>query len=224
MNCIDFRRDALAHPLGLRDDCLTHAQECPACRAFLERTRELDAQLFDALNVPAPDGLADRILVAHGIRRRGTPWLWGLAAVLVMAVALGIVARPTLEGRSLASEAIAHVQEEPQAFTLVSRHDPELLARDLGSQGIRLARSLGEVTFTMLCPLSAGKANHIVVATPAGPVTLLLLPTDATRRSRAVIEADGVTAIALPAARGSIAIVAATREQALAVERSLILA
>ena len=37
-----------------------------------------------------------------------------------------------------------------------------------------------------------------------------------------MVEADGMTAIALPAARGSIAIVAQSRAQALAVESALI--
>ena len=64
----------------------------------------------------------------------------------------------------------------------------------------------------------------LVLSTKDGPVTLLLLPADDGNRRRTVVEADGMVAIALPAARGSLAIVAATREQALAAERMLVLA
>jgi hypothetical protein len=223
MNCIDLRREALAQPLRLGDEARQHMETCPACRAFVERQRELDARLYDALQVPAPDGLAERILVAHGIRRRRTPWIWAIAASLVVAVAVATVAPAALSGRALAGEAIAHVHEEPQALRLVSAHPPALLSSELATQGVRMARALGEVTYATLCPMAAGKAHHIVVATPSGPVTLLLLPADGTRRRRALVESDGMTAITLPAARGSIAIVAKSREQALAVENALIL-
>ena len=223
MNCIDLRRDALVQPLRLAPEAQAHVDACPACRAFIERQRELDTELYDALRVPVPDGLADRILVAHGIRRRRAPWIWAIAATLVVAVGISLVAPPALSGRALAGEAIAHVHEEPQSFRLVSAHPPAMLSSELSTQGVRLARALGEVTYATLCPTSAGKGRHLVIATPTGPVTLLLLPSDATRRRRSLVESDGMTAIAIPAARGSIAIVAKSREQALAVENALIL-
>jgi hypothetical protein len=115
------------------------------------------------------------------------------------------------------------VIHEPQSFRLVSEHSAGMLASELGSQGVRLARELGRVTYATLCPTSAGKAQHLVVSTPAGAVTLLLFPSDKTTRRRALVESEGYAAISLPAARGSIAIVAASREQALAFENSLIL-
>jgi len=223
MNCIDLRREALAQPLRLGDQAREHMETCPACRAFVERQRELDARLYDALQVPAPDGLAERILVAHGIRRRRAPWIWGIAATIVAAVAISALVPAALSGRALAGEAIAHVHEEPQSFRLVSAHPPAMLASELGSQGVRLARTIGEVTYSTLCPMSTGKARHIVVNTPSGQVTLFLLPQDGTRRRRSLVESDGMTAITVPAARGNIAIVAKTREQALAVENALIL-
>jgi hypothetical protein len=221
MNCLDFRRDALAQPLRLEPAAAEHAAACPGCKAFLERQRELDAELYDVMRVPVPDGLADRVLVAQGIRRRRRPWLWALAASLMLALGIGIAGRPFFSGRALAGEALAHVAEEPQSFTISHRHAPGMLAGELAAQGVRLASALGEVTYAQLCPMAAGKARHIVVTTAQGPVTLFLLPNDAARRGRAEVDSEGMTAIVLPASRGSIAIVAASAEQARAVERSL---
>ena len=220
MNCLDFRREALAQPLRLAIVARQHADECSECRAFLERQRSLDADLFDAMRVPAPDSLADRVLVAQGIRRRPRAWGWALAASIVLAAGLVAFVAPELAGRALAGEAIAHVKEEPQSFTIAQMHAPETLSTELAVQGVRLARAL-EVTYAQLCPMGEVRARHLVVSTDAGPVTLLLLPDDATRRNRAIREANGLTAISLPAARGSVAIVAANRESALAVERLL---
>lgn len=221
MNCLDFRREALAQPLRLVDAAQRHADECPGCRAFLERQRSIDADLFDAMRVPAPDGLADRVLVAQGIRRRPRAWGWALAAGIVLAAGLVTFVAPELAGRALAGEAIAHVTEEPQSFRVAQRHAPETLSTELAVQGVRLARAIGEVTYAQLCPMGDVKARHLVVSTAAGPVTLFLLPDDGTRRNRAIREANGLTAISLPAARGSLAIVAANRASALAVERLL---
>jgi hypothetical protein len=222
MNCIDLRRDVLAQPLRLASEAQLHVRECAACRAFVERQRELEAELFEALNVPAPDGLADRVLVAHGIRRRRAPWAWALAATVLLAATVAILGRPAFSGRALASEAIAHVRDEPQSFALVETHVPELLSRELAVQGVGLAVKLGQVTYATLCPTSAGDAHHIVVSTAEGPVTLLLMPGDETHRRRTVVESGGMVAVAMPTARGSIAIIAPTRAQALAVESALV--
>lgn len=223
MNCLEFRRESQAQPLRLVAEAQAHADECAACRAFLERQRSLDADLYEALRVPAPDGLADRILVAHGIRRRRAPWRWAVAATLVLAAGIATWAPPAYYGNALADEAIEHVMEEPQSFRIVLRHADDYLPSEFAAQGVRLARTLGDVTYAVLCPMSNGKARHVVVATREGPVTLFLLPSDGTQRRRTLVEGHGMTAIALPAARGSIAIVAPSRAQALAVEQALIL-
>ena len=222
MNCLDFRREAQAQPQRLGGEAQAHATGCAGCRAFLERQRTLDAELYDAMSVPVPDGLADRVLVAHGIRRGRAPWYVALAATVVLAAGVAALAPSFISGRDLAGEAIAHVLHEPQSFRLASRHEPGLLATELGRQGVRLARTLGEVTYATLCPMSSGNARHLVVATDAGPVTVFLMPQDGTRRRRTLVESDGMTAIAMSAAQGSITIVAASRAQALAVESSLI--
>lgn len=223
MNCIDFRRDALVQPLRLGDEALAHAAGCAACEAFIERQRQLDAALHEALQVAAPDGLAERIVLAHGIRRRPRSWVWAVAASVLVASALAVFAPPFIAGNALAGEAIAHVREEPQSFRLVSKQAPEFLPAELAAQGIRLGAALGEVTYTQICPMREGKARHIVVATARGPVTLLLMPSDTTSRRRAHSDAEGLSAITFPAARGSIAIVAANRQHALEVERLLVL-
>ena len=222
MNCIDFRREALAQPLRLAPAAGEHAAACDACGPFLERLRELDAELYQAMSIPVPDGLADRVLVSQGIRGRRRPWLWALAAGVLLAFLVALLARPLITGRELAGEALAHVAHEPQSFQLLSVHAPDLLPKELALQGVRLARTVGQVTYATLCPMSV-RARHLVVRTAEGPVTLLLLPDDPVRRGRTVVERDGMTAISLPAARGSIAIVAPTRAQALALENSLVL-
>ena len=218
MNCIDFRRLVLANPRQPGEAERSHAGECAACRQYLERQRELDADLFAAMQVPPPDGLADRILVARSPGNRR--WMMPMAAALVMAVGVAIV-WPRIAGDSLGRQAIAHVAHEPTAFTAAHAVPNDFLVAVLAEQGVSVVKAIGQVTFATVCPMGDRVARHLVVRTAAGPVTLFLFAEDSAARSRTVTERDGMAAITLPAAKGSITVVASNLEAAMAVERSL---
>lgn len=218
MNCLEFRRHILADPRRPGAAERAHAAECAACADFLDKQRDFDAKLFDAMQVAPPDGLADRILVARGLRKRR--WAWPIAASIVLAATL-VALWPRLGADELGREAIAHVAHEPQAFTASYAVPDDALATMLSAQGMNLARAVGRVTYSTLCPVGSYIARHLVVRTAEGPVTLLLMPDDPRARRRAITQADGMAALTIPAARGSIAIVAASLDQALAMEKSL---
>ncbi|MEO7743826.1 MAG: DUF3379 family protein [Usitatibacter sp.] len=219
MNCIDFRRLVLANPRQPGAMERAHAEECAACRQYLEKQREFDAELFGALQVPPPDGLADRILVARGLRTRR--WVMPMAAALVMTVGVAMVWPRLSAGDPLGREAIAHVAHEPQAFTTSHAVPGNFLPAVMAEQGVSVAKAIGQVTYATVCPLAGKVARHLVVRTAAGPVTLFLFAEDPNPRTRTVTERDGMTAITIPAAKGSITLVAASIEAAMAIEKSL---
>ncbi|MBS01740.1 MAG: hypothetical protein CMQ24_03425 [Gammaproteobacteria bacterium] len=71
MNCLDFRREALADPRLARTEpaLAEHAAACDACRRFAGELAALDAEIERALDVPVPEGLAARIMLrtsGHG--------------------------------------------------------------------------------------------------------------------------------------------------------------
>ncbi len=218
MNCIDFRRRILADPRQPGEGELRHAHDCAACHDFHERQRELDAELFAALQVAPPDGLAERIIIARGMRKRR--WIFPLAAGLLLSGGLAAL-WPRLAPDPLGREAIAHVALEPQSFTSSKAEPGDFLPAVLSDQGISLARAVGEVTYSQLCPMAGRVARHLVVRTAQGPVTLFLMPDDSRSRRRAVVEHDGMAALTLPASKGTIAIVANRLEDVLAMEKSL---
>ena len=221
MNCIDFRRLVLVDPRHLDEAARAHAAECVACRDVLERQRESDDRLFGALQVPPPDGLADRILVAQGLRPGRTRHAWAIAATLVLAVGVGLASRVYFQQDPLGLEAIEHVAHEPQAFTTVAAVDSSYLASALAGQGLKAVVALGQVTYTRICPMAGRTAHHIVIRTAEGPITLFLMPDDPVRRERRMADDGGMTAMVMPAARGSLAIVASSAAQVLAVEKAL---
>jgi hypothetical protein len=221
MNCLEFRRLVLVDPRRLDDEARAHALECAACRETLERQREADDRLFAAMQVPVPDGLADRILVARGHRPARRQWAWGIAATIFLASGLGLLGRRYFAHDPLADEAIEHVAHEPQSFTTIHAVGNDFLPAALAEQGLKAAVALGQVTYTRICPMDGRTARHLVIRTNDGPVTLFLMPDDPNRRRRSSAEAGGMAAVTMPAAKGTVAIVASTLAHATAVEKSL---
>lgn len=219
MNCLEFRRRILADPRQPGAEERAHAAECGACADYFEKQRDLDARLFDAMQVPPPDGLADRILVARGLRSRR--WFLPIAASVLLTGSLVSLWPRSLRGDALGREAIAHVAHEPEAFTTAHAVPKDLLPALLSEQGMSLVRAVGEVTYSRLCPMAGGLARHLVVRTAAGPVTVFLMPDDSDSRRRAITQDDGMAALTIPAARGTISIVAGDVDQTLAMEQSL---
>jgi hypothetical protein len=221
MNCLDFRRAIFVNPRQLDEAARAHALECHACRDFFETQREMDAELFAALHVPPPDGLAERILVGRGLRPGRRRYAWAVAATLVLAAGVAFVGQTWFDGDPMGREAIAHVVREPQSYTTTQAVPSEMLAMLLADQGMKAIRTLGQVTYARFCPMDGRIARHLVVRTAQGPVTLLLMPDDPAGRRRSITRGDGMAAVTLPAARGSIAIVATSLAQALEVEKAL---
>jgi hypothetical protein len=177
MNCLEFRRLKLSEPKRLSEEALAHVSECPGCLAFARGVDESEAALERALAVPVPEGLADRILLARGGRRRANRWAYALAASLVLAVAAGVfVATREPDSANQARLAIEHVIEEPQSLTTFHDADPERLAAIVRDFGGNMREPIGRVRYIKLCPVEQGTGWHIVFETPQGLATLILVP------------------------------------------------
>lgn len=177
MNCLEFRGLKLSEPKLMGEQARAHASECPACLAFARSVDESEAALERALAVPVPEGLADRILLRQGSRRRASRWAYALAASLVLAVMAGVfVATRETDSANHARIAIEHVLEEPQSLTTVYNADPEHLSEIVRGFGATLREPLGRVRYIKLCPVEQGRGWHIVFEAPQGLATLILVP------------------------------------------------
>jgi hypothetical protein len=83
---------------------------------------------------------------------------------------------------------------------------PAALAGVLDPDGTRLRPDVGDVTFAARCVFDGHVVPHLVVRTPAGPVTVLMLRHRTIAKPLHFAE-QGYEGVVLPAPKGSIAVV-----------------
>lgn len=207
MSCLEFRRRTYAEPRALSPAAEAHRAQCPACRALWDEVAGLEARLQDAVEVPVPEGLAERVLLRYKLapRQERRRWVAVVGGVLVLAALLRADG-PHYKAPALA--AIDHVlEEEPHELAIGRAGDPKSLAWALARSGLTLPQGGFQVRYLGRCPFRGGTAYHVLLATPFGKATLLLMP-DRPLDSTMVAGEGGMSALAAPAPRGSYALVA----------------
>lgn len=205
MNCLEFRRAILADPRRLGAGAAAHAGKCAGCSEFLARTLDDEALLARVLRVAVPEGLQARILDRTAVARTRVRWL-ALAAGVLLALSITVVITfPRDDELALAGIDFV-VFEEAQSITDATPTDWNALVRVARDMGVSLPEQLGEMRYVCVYPFTAGPAHHLLVKTPLGKITLLLIP-DRTLASRAAGSAYGLNAAVLPAAKGAVIII-----------------
>ena len=204
MNCLEFRRQAGAEPSAGGPEFDAHRRECAACARYQDELRTLDALVARALAVD-PARIRRPAAGAGGDPATRRRYL-AIAASLVAGLSVGLVLLVSAPRTSLAREVVDHIMHEPGIMNLHVPVAPDALAGVLDPEDTRLRPGIGEVTFAARCVHQGHVVPHLVVRTPEGPVTVLLL------RHREIdepvrISDSGLEGVVLPAPRGSIAIV-----------------
>lgn len=234
MTCFEFRRRLLVHPLELDADQQAHAAECAQCKKAADDAAALDSRRAQSVMIAPPEALADKILLRQRMGSRARYGLWAIAATLVIGVGLGAqLYRAYDDGHERVAAATAVDTSHPAvaAISFVLDHEPRLLQenrsgdlevmhadfRQLGlnvpSEGVSL-RYLGK------CPVAGGTGDHIVLDTPQGHVTLILVPHNPVG-SRVLVAARNMTALASPSGSGGYIVVAQSRKAITQIERML---
>lgn len=214
MNYLEFRRLLGADPNHPDPELQRLKREDPRCARDFDRAQELERKIERALEVPVPEGLADRILLAqstnerkHG-RRRRQRWFMGLAASMVLGI--GMAGGLLWSDRSLASlerHVVNHIRHEPQALMRIEGVPFERVREALAEFGLDLRAPIGSVTFVKRCPTPNGEGLHLVVRTAEGPVTVLYMPDTAAGAEGHRFARDGLDGMLFQAGGSSVAVV-----------------
>jgi hypothetical protein len=204
-----YRTAIMADPHSPDAELRAHREACAECRAYTEQLLKFDARIERALRVRIPAAGADVLPFARKPSRgfsgaRG--WLAMAASVLVAAAIAGGIWL-TLPQRSLAAAVVAHMAGEPDAWrrTDIAVDNPEL--QDvLKDSKMRLKPAAGIVSYASSCLFRGHRVPHLVVQTPSGPVTVMVLVHEPLRKTMQFDEQGYRGTIVPVSGHGSIAV------------------
>jgi hypothetical protein len=114
-------------------------------------------------------------------------WAFAAGVLLVGVLAASFLALQPRD--ALAAQLVEHMAEEPDAWSARRPIPQSALDLVLRRSGVRLDRlAAGEVVYANSCYLRGRQIPHLVVATPRGPVTVLVLPGEKVTRRQAFDE------------------------------------
>lgn len=218
MNCLDFRRRVGAEPFAADAELEAHRRECPACARYQDELRAMDTLIARSLAVDAARIRKPHPAVSPASAAPRRPRWLALAASIVIGLSVGLALWISSPRPSLAREVIGHVAHEPAAMTATMPIAPATLAEVLDPEGTQLRPGIGDVTYATRCVFEGHVVPHLVVRTPQGPVTVLLLRHRNVSKPVRLAE-QGYAGVVLPAPHGSIAIVSRDQKDLEAVAR-----
>ena len=244
MNCLEFRRWVLTAPRRITAGQQAHLECCARCAEFAQSVAHDEAAIEQAMLVPVPEGLAERVLLRHGIRgpsRWSTLALtaslpFALAASLLVAVGVAFYSHeaPRQSDEIVSAQLPGANQHAVAAISYVLDHEPRLLkenrARDpqvmraaLSELGLSLPANLGSVRYLGNGVLPDGsRGEHIVLQTPYGHVTLILMPDHQFFASRVTVSDRNLQALAASRRGGCYVLVADSAQTLKRVEEMLL--
>jgi hypothetical protein len=247
MNCEQTRELIGADPDSDSPELLAHVQACPACQAYREQMRALNARIFKALKLDwnkvqpdssaapasplaaapasppaAPDGTASAAGVSGGgvessnvapfrrrergpVARHKRPGLFAFSASLAAALVAGLVLWLSRPVDSLAAEVVTHVEHEPDSWTETHSVSREEIQAVLRKSGVKLGPGMEPVVYASACRFRGHYVPHLVVSTPHGPVTVMILLNERVSRPQQFNE-SGYSGLLVPAPTGSVAV------------------
>ncbi len=221
MNCFEFRRLLLADPRARTPEQEAHLAGCAECASLARGMESFEARLHDAMKIPVPEALADRVLLRHKIRAPAAR-AWALAASLVAALGVGIYFYRAPGGEDgPAVMAIAHVlEDEPQMLKENRGVDPVAMRAAFTRLGLNVPADGTRVLYFDTCPMMGGASKHVILQAPFGRLTLILAP-EQSLGPRAVVAYRDRTALVNPVRSGSYIVVAESRQAVKRLEQLL---
>lgn len=182
MDCLEFRRRLGAEPHARDPQLLGHRETCPSCAAAWDKAQRFERDLHGALDVPLPEGLIERVLLAQAtgehqrhVRRRRVAL--SLAASLLIALGGGGLLWRQGQARALPALAVAHMPGEIDALQLTRPLAPTAVAAAFSARRAALRGPLPQdTTYVHDCDVGPYHMVHLVSRPDGQPVVVLYVP------------------------------------------------
>lgn len=211
MKCLDYLRGLLSGS-GESEAMRDHRMECALCAGMHEEHVAFEAQVRSALEIPVPEGFAERLLESapqEGIeaaRRPGRRGFLAAAAAAAGAIGIGLYAwRERDDPMAMACIQFV-IKDETKSIMMGAMPRPEAVRALADTLPYERLERIGQVRHIAPCPFGEGTAYHVILVVPQDKVTLLIMP-DTAMPSRARATHDGMYASVVPLRKGSVGVI-----------------
>jgi hypothetical protein len=211
MNHVEARLLIGAEPHTVPSELAEHLAGCAECTQFRREMIALDSNIRRALEQGPRVGATTPVIPIASARparwrKLTSAWSgWALAASVALMSVLAVWAlRPS---DTLAHDIVRHVDHEAQSWSSKQPVPAASTNEILAKAGVTLDMSSDKVMYAQSCPFRGHRVPHLVVSTPQGPITVLILRYEKVKKRMAFHE-DGMTGVISPAPHGSIAVLA----------------
>lgn len=198
MDELEFRRRTIAQPNDIDQELMEFAQSNPERQSFITEMKEFDQHLQDALDIPVPDNLADRIILNTSLKEKalqeeqaaGTNVVdaksrfkfdrvhLALAASFMVAVSAFFFSSEQHIGHEAGEHALAHVYYEINALDKKSPISLQSVNDKLAVLGGHIDELPGDITYAMFCDFKGERGLHLIFESDFGPMTVFIVPSE----------------------------------------------
>ena len=184
MDDLQFRRRIYEDP-NSQDPELIAAKQADDSRAqFAKEIQQLDQHINDALNVPVPDDLANKLILrqamaSHQQQKRKSRVHLALAASVAFAVGLTVNFLQFSSAYSdLGDYALAHVYHEQDVFTndMEAKVSLASLNNKMATFNGSFSSTMGKLISADYCRFDGVKSLHLVFQGESSPVNIFVVP------------------------------------------------
>jgi len=180
MDDLTFRRTVYSDPFIKSKELIEAAKNDPKKQAFWDEVKQMEGELQQAMNIPVPEGLADKLLLKqsmkkHTERKKRQPWYLAMAASLVVASVLTVsmLNQPTT---SLNDDVLAHMRHLDFEVNSSQSVNLDMVNTKLASFNGSISEGLGEILSAKFCYLDSIKSLHITIKGDDGISSLFVMP------------------------------------------------
>ena len=198
MDELEFRRRTIAQPNELDKELQEFANSSADRQQFLNESKSFDKQLDNALEIPVPDNLAERIILNTSLKEKARTdeleqkdnvvsarsWFkfdrvhLALAASFVIAVSAFMFSEEQSINQTAGEHALAHVYHEIYALNKTQPISIQTVNEKLALLGGQISDLPGKVTYVTFCDFQGERGLHLVFESDFGPMTVFIVPSD----------------------------------------------
>lgn len=188
MQCLEFKKLALADPGTRQENFIEHSKACPECLKYVAEIKQMDADLRESLSIAVPPELMaklqlNQVMLETDNHQNSTKRIRRFAMAASVAVALfvgGIMLVNQInlseeisdDYQSLLAGVMSHVSEQPITPVWDNPRANRVTNTLLASydDGMRI-KQMDNLQFGRICPMGEYKGLHATLETSDGQIT-----------------------------------------------------